>query len=201
MRKITVGSLIVAIVWIAAGCHTAGRGITPTWPRVQAEAIRQAGERLGVAVETDNVATFSQGGATFTTATARSWRTSAATDLPGGVDFAVAYLDSPGQGFASGFYTLRAFAEPHEVGTVPGHIQVLNASRAVMVDVPATIDVRSMTLPPDAARSIPSISITQVPISTVKSCDYKTQVCYCCTNGQVVCSPRLIWTHDLAAIN
>ena len=169
------------------------------WPRAQAEDIRKAGERLGVPVETENMVSFAQSGTTFTTATARAWRTTAATELPRRIDFAIAYLDSPGQRFAAGFYTLRAFAEPRGVGTVPGRIQVINAAGEVAGEVPATIDVRSLTVPPEAARTAPSIAIIGVPVTPAHgpTCKYGNKICYCCTNGTLVCTDGLVGPLDI----
>jgi hypothetical protein len=202
-RKHVVAAMLTVAALVASGCSTASRGGInggAIWPRTQAEEIRKAGDRLGVPVETENMVSFAQSGTTFTTATARAWRTTAATELPRGINFAVAYLDSPGQRFSPGFYTLRAFAEPHGVGTVAGRIQVINAAGEVAGEVPATIDVRSLTVPPEAAITAPTIAVVGVPVPAAvdpTKCKYGNKICYCCTNGTLICTDGLVGPLDI----
>lgn len=196
-RKPVVAAMIAVAALVASGCSSSSRGGGSTvivWPRGQAEEIRKAGDRLGVPVETENMVSFAQSGTTFTTATARAWRTTAATELPRGINFAVAYLDSPGQRFSPGFYTLRAFAEPRGVGTVPGRIQVINAAGEVAGEVAAAIDVRSLTVPPAAATIAPTIAVIGFPVPAPQgpTCKFGNKICYCCTNGTLICTDGLV---------
>jgi hypothetical protein len=193
IEKFSSGITLFAVVFVGLlgnGCHTA-RPITSysSWAQQQGEELRKAGERLGVPVETAGMLNFSQGRSTFSTATARSWRTTPATDLPGGVNFAVAWLDSPGQKFPAGYYALRAFAEPRELGMINGRIQILDASRVVVGEVPATFDIQSLTTPADAAQIAPTIFVDAVHSSqNGPKCKFGNRTCWCCTNGVLVCS-------------
>lgn len=198
--KYGIFAMVVVAALMASGCHSTSRvGINGVaiWPRAQAEEIQKAGERLGVPVETENMLNLSQAGATLMTATARSWRATPATDLPRGVNYAVAYLDSPGQTFPAGYYTLRAFAEPRGIGTVPARIQVIDAGGRVATEVAGTIDVASLTVPPEAARIAPTIAVFPIPVQNGPSCRWGNKICHCCSNGQLVCTDRL-WLPQLA---
>lgn len=190
------GLVVVALILLAAACQSTRSDINGVaiWPRTQAQEISRAAGYLGVQVETENMVSVSQGGATLSTATIRSWRSTPATELPNGVNYAVAYLNSPGQRFPAGYYTLRAFANPHGVGQVEGRVQVIDATGRTVNEVPATIDISSMTVPPGADRFAPTIGIVGIPIAPQPNgpyCRWGNKICHCCGNGQLVCTGGL----------
>lgn len=194
--RISHGLALITLAFVVTGCKTTGhKTSTPTWPQAQAREIQAAAARLGVPVETENMINYSRGGTVFSTATARSWRSTPATELSRGVTFAVAYLDSPGQNIPAAYYSLRAFADPNGPGTYEGRIEVINASGTVVRQVPATIGVQSMTVPSGADRISPRIAVGTIPPAPepLKCVDDATgRTCWCCTNGHLICTNGLV---------
>lgn len=195
MRRVT---LVVSILGgfaaaLATGCYSGGGG-GPARPtdavKVHTELLRQASERLGVPVRTERLVTVSQGGATFISAPAANLESVPATQLPQGVNVAVAYLDSPGQRYPAGFYTLRAVADARQPGTVEGRMQVVDANRQVAGEIPARYEIFSMTLPDRPERLITNVSFHSSRLAG--HCNPATETCYCCTNGWIVCTSK-IW--------
>src|SRR5437763_1827734 len=113
----------------------------------QAELIRQAGVRLGLPVRTERMAHYAQSGATWYAAAAVNLETIPATELAHGVNAGIAYFDLPGQKFPKGFYKMRAFATVTQVGRFEGKGQLVNEKGEIVAELPATVEVRSMSLP------------------------------------------------------
>jgi hypothetical protein len=181
----------ICLAMILGGCHSTGGYGRPTDSlNTQTALLRAASERLGVPVRTERMVTVSQGGATLLTAPAANLEAVPATELPQGVDVAVAYLDSPRQPFPAGFYTLRGFADAREPGTVEGRMDVVDANRQVVGQLPARFEIFSMTLPDRPERLVTNVSFHSSRLAG--HCNPATETCYCCTNGWIVCTSR-IW--------
>jgi hypothetical protein len=190
--------LIILAVFLSiftGGCYSTGALSRPTDSvKTHADLIRQASERLGVPIRTERMVTVSQGGATFLTAPAANLESVPATELPRGVDVAVAYLDSPGQTYPAGFYILHGVANAQQPGTVEGRIQLLDANRRVAGDIPARFEIFSMTLPDRPERLITNVSFHSSRLAG--HCNPNTETCYCCTNGWIVCTSN-VWQPNL----
>jgi len=157
-RQIPVSVLlIVGVALLAYGCRPNGE--TPDWPAAQAELVRQAGQRLRVPVRTDRMANFAQPGVSWFAAPAANLETIPATELPRGVDIGVAYFDLPGQKFPKGFYKIHAVADVKLVGRVEGKAQLINEKGETVGEVPATVEVKSMTVPADVGSRLTTVSI------------------------------------------
>jgi hypothetical protein len=159
--------LIAAVVAVAAiGCTSGrGRGIdaaTANWTRETESLLTKAASQAGVPLDTRSMVHYAQWGASFYTAPAAGFETSAAADLVRGVDLGVAYVDSPGQKYPKGYYTLKAFANPTQPGDVNGTIQVIGADGRTAAELPATVSVDSISAA--ARQSAPTdVSIAAAP--------------------------------------
>ena len=162
------------------------------WTTEQSKLIRQAGIRLGVPVRTERMVHFAQAGALWFAAPAANLESIPATELPRGVIVGVAYFDLPRQKFPKGFYKIRAFADVKQVGRVKGRVQIINDKGGIVGESPATVEVRSMTVP-EGARS----RLTTVSICTGAACNIEGGggtppivdfwACQSCPNGWSVC--------------
>lgn len=155
----------------------------------QVRLLREAGQRMGVPVRAERAVTVAQGGATFLTAPAANLEGIPATELPRGVNVGVAYVDSAQASYTPGFYTLRAFAEPRQPGTVEGRLDLLDVNQNVVTTLPARFEITSMTLPDNPDRLITNVTFSASRLAA--TCDARYETCYCCTNGWIVCTSRL----------
>ncbi len=110
-----------------------------------------ASKAAGVNVHAEEAFTVSRGSETITTAPIAGWEKIPATDLAKGVDFAYGYFSSQEPRIAAGNYTLRATADVRAVGTVKGRVQFVDRGGKVAAEVPADIEVHSLTVPAEAA--------------------------------------------------
>jgi hypothetical protein len=179
-----------------AGAQDTMPGARPAWQQEQADQIQQAGRRLGVPVRTTRMVHFAQNGATFLTAPAANLETIPATQLPRGIDLGVAYLDAPRQAIPTGYYRLRVFGRPRGVGTTDARLQWIGMNGRVAAEVPATVEVSSMTLPAQAAEGITDVTISTVAARPREGCLYKVLVCHRCPNGQVTCWYTCVWAAE-----
>jgi hypothetical protein len=191
LQIMMLGLSLGAIALPATGCRSTTRGFdnASRWTAAQAELLRGAGERLGVPVRTEAMLNLAQGGASLSTAPAANFETIPATELPRGVTFAVATVDSPDQGVPKGTYALRAFAEPRQVGTVEGRVQLVDAGGRVAGELPARIEIESMSLPSVMSGVRTSIFLQHERLAGHCNLNYET--CYCCENGYIVCVSKL----------
>jgi len=190
---------ILGLIGLAGGgCRTASTNDVAgsAWTRAQAALLSQAGERLGVPVQTERMVHFAQAGAALSTAPAANLDTIPATELPRGVNVAVAYVDSPGANVPTGFYTVRAIADARQVGTIEGRVQLVDARGRVASESPASFDIQSMTIPDRRTIDVTTVSLSSIRLAGHCNAAYET--CYCCTNGWIVCTRRLLVPRDIA---
>lgn len=186
---------LLAAVPTHAAAQPAGPGTS--WMQAQAEAMRRAGQRLGIPVQTDRMAYFAQNGATLVTAPAANLETIPAANLDRGVYLGVAYVEVPGRRIPAGFYGLRVFPDSQRTGTAEGRVQLVGTDGRVAVEVPATVEVRSMaptagrvaTQPIEAALTAPCASSAQL------SC-YGPLSHYCVGTGRWRACYALCLFHD-----
>jgi hypothetical protein len=137
------------------------------WARAQTEMLRRAGQRLGIPVRTDRMASVVQNGATFLTAPAANVETMPTAGLRRGAWLAVAYIDVPGQRLPAGFYGLKVFADSQQAGTA-ARLQVIGADGRLAVEIPATASTTSAALGSRMAMSAAAITLTTPCASDVE---------------------------------
>jgi len=149
MRRLIV--LTVSLVTLAAGCRSACpksagdiASATTQWTKTTEVLLRDAGDRLGVPLQTKQMVHYAQWGASFYTAPAADFDNVPATALPRGVNVGVAYVDSPGQSYPKGYYSLRAFANPTGIGDTEGKLQLIDTAGKVAAEMPATYTIASI---------------------------------------------------------
>lgn len=192
-RSAQVSLLILGSLAVVAYGQRTSSGIeagSKKWTAAQSESIRQAGKRLGVPVRTERMVHFAQSGASWFAAAAAKLETTPATELTHGVNVGVAYFDLPGQKFPKGFYKMRVFADVKQVGRVEARGQIVNDKGEIVGELPATVDVKSMTLP-----ERPMSRLTPVALCTGAACNIGGGTppivgfwaCYDCWNGMIIC--------------
>jgi|GEM_PF-2536030 len=193
--------LTLSFVGLAGnGCRTASKNevASSAWTQAQAALLSQAGERLGVPVQTGQMVHFAQAGAALSTAPAANLDTIPATELPRGVNVAVAYVDSPGGNVPRGFYTVRAFADARQVGALEGRVQLVDAQGRIASEGPATFEIHSMMIPDRRTIDLTTVSVSSLRLAG--HCNAQFETCYCCTNGWIVCTRRLLVPRDIALV-
>ena len=163
MRQHVTTVLITLTVAAAAltGCRSArpapARTIadaTKQWTSETERLLRDEANRLGVPLQTTPMVHYAQWGASFYTAPAAGLEKIAPEEFTRGVNLGVAYVDSPGQSFPAGYYSLRAFADPRQPGDVEGRLQIIDNGGNVAAEVPATLTVDAMQFAAQPARPV-----------------------------------------------
>lgn len=143
------------------------------------EALAQASSRARVQIHAqETVGLFGAEGA-LVAAPVAGWERIPATELPKGVNFGFAYLE--GAGVPAGYYTLRAFAEPTDVGTVPARVELVNEQGEVAGELRATAEIHSMRVP-QTLRFERTVIVTQ-PIERINVIWFR------CPNGVCIRFP------------
>jgi len=164
---------IVLIVF--SGCCK--RAPTPT------EELIAASKAAGIEIRADEVFAISRGTESLVTAPTTAWAQIPATELPKGVTFAFAHFSTIEPKVAPGYYALKAFADDIRVGTVAARVQLLDRAGKVAAEIPAEMEIHSLTVPADSRSSF-------VTTSTGAAADVQpgnsTAVWYRCSNGQCI---------------
>jgi hypothetical protein len=166
IRSIVSAGAGLALILGAGGCQSASRtsieDATKQWTKQTEQLLSNAGDRLGVPVQTTQMVHYAQWGASFYTAAAAKLDTVPAGELRNGVDIGVVYVDSPGQTFPKGYYRLRGIADARQPGDLQGTIQVIGTDGTVASEIPAEFSVSSMERPVAAPLST-DISVAALP--------------------------------------
>lgn len=176
--SVILGLTIVTVL----SCKTTNTTTVPNWRESQIVAIREAGARMGIPIRTERVVSVARERTLLITAPAVNLEDIPATALRQGADIAVAYVDSPGSRVPKGFYKLRAFADVRATGTIAGRIDFVDVAGKVVAEVPSTVEVQSLTLPPRDPNSFTEVALR----SGAANC-HATWVCYLCPNGHWIC--------------
>lgn len=109
----------------------------------------------------------------------------------------MAYLDLPGKvstrdgaplDIPRGFYRLRAVAaEARRVGKVGGHVQLVDADGRVRAEVPAEVEIRALSVPPEAETQRTVLALTAEPSREGREGFIVIGFCWLCPNGVWVC--------------
>jgi hypothetical protein len=169
--------IVTALGLILAACSNRYGSATSA----QQQAIGEAGQRLNVPVRTSNAAYAKHNGSSVLTAAAMNLEQIPATELRHGIDLGIAYIDAPAMQLPRD-YRVRATADVSQPGRTTGIVALIDQSGRTAAEVPASIDVWSMTVPPDARTASTRIALRQ----NRENCD-GVWTCYRCTNGQTIC--------------
>lgn len=126
---------------------------SPTTNQSPGDQLLQASRAAGVNVHKEEVFTLSRGTETITAAPIAGWEQIPATALANGVEFAYAYISMEEPRVPAGYYRLKGFARASQPGTVEGRIQLIDQGGRVAAELPSQVEIHSMTVPAEAARS------------------------------------------------
>lgn len=155
---------------------------------VPSEDLIAASKAAGIEIRADEVFSISRGTESLVTAPTTAWAQIPATELPKGITFAFAHFSTTEPKVPPGYYALKAFADDIRVGTVEARIQLIDRAGKVAAELPAEMEIHSLTVPPDSRRSF---------VTTYDGAAANVQpgtsigVWYRCSNGQ--CLRRLIF--------
>jgi hypothetical protein len=194
-------SVLVAILAVCTDGFGTSSGIevvSASDTAEQAKLIHQAGERMKVPVRTERMVYVAQAGALLVSAPAANLEGIPATELPHGVNLGISYFDLPGQKIPKGYYKMRVLADVKQVGRIEGRVQIINAKGEIVAQLPATIEVKSMTVPKDSKPQLTSPTLCTGTACSIgagngtPSPGARLWLCFSCTNGFIVCC-QLPW--------
>jgi hypothetical protein len=183
-QHLVVVVLIVSCLvasFLFAGSLTGRRNINPPLQRMLVEAGRDAGAEINTA----EIYSLVRNHSAMVVAPLRGYENVEARSLPQGVDVAFGYFQSATNQLPAGFYKLRASAQNVRLGKITGTVQFIAQDGSVALEVPARMEVRSLTLPPR-----PLKKRTFVETDVVMSGPYTkaaTDVWFICSNGLIIC--------------
>lgn len=111
------------------------------------KALQAAARRSKVRINTEEMVTALRADSALAIAPVREFDRTPATDLPDGTDVAFLYLDNNDPKIPAGFYRVRVSAPVTQLGKVRGTTQLIDRQGRVALELPADVDVKSMTLP------------------------------------------------------
>ena len=117
------------------------------------EQLVKASKDAGVNVHPEEVFTLSRGAESITGAPIVGWEQIPATALANGVEIGYAFISTEEPRIPSGYYKLKGFANPTQVGRVDGRVQLIDQGGKVAAELPSQVEIHSMTVPEEAARS------------------------------------------------
>jgi hypothetical protein len=138
-RLLAIGMLLIG----SYGCPQPDSGDT-------AQGLLEASAAAGIDVRAEEVFSISRAGDSFAAAPIVGWENVAATELRDGVDIAFAYVALSEPEVPAGYYTLRAFADATEVGTVDARVELVDDQGEVRAELPAQAEIHSLTVPDPA---------------------------------------------------
>ena len=184
------GVLSISLLLLAgSACQpTASPTNATTQNQTPAEQLIKASKDAGVNVHPEEVFTLSRGTETITGAPIVGWEQIPATAHANGVEFGYAYISSEEPRIPAGYYRLKGFANPSQVGTVEGRIQLIDQGGRVAAELPSQVEIHSMTVPAEAARS-------RSFVTTINDGN-RNQIWFRCPNGVCfrfpILRPRLL---------
>lgn len=138
---------LLVFVLMAALAFIAGSATAQPWP--EREDMVRAAEDAGVAIYPDQMSSAATDGASVTAATLKGYEQVPPADLARGTDVGFIHLDAPKTGIPSGFYRLRASADPSEVrvGRFDASVDLIDGNGKVVATVPASAEASSLSVP------------------------------------------------------
>lgn len=153
-----------------------------------------AADQSGRPVRAEETMVIVRKSGTFITAPLRGYERVPATRVTRGVEFAYAYVDAPKSGIPEGNYTLRAVAPEVKLGEISGRVEFVDANGKVAKRVPATLQVKSLTVPNPLpfpnTRTLGGLQLGSSPSPTAAAAAETAEVIYVwelCPNGLWIC--------------
>lgn len=172
-----------------AGSQTAASPCPPS--QSPKDQLVEASKAAGVNIHVEEVFSLSRGSESVVAAPIAGWEKIPATALAKGVDFGFAYFATEEPRVPAGYYSLKGFADVKEVGTVKGRVQLIDRGGKVAAELPAEVEVHSMTVPPEAAN--------QRSFVAALTTGDRQRIWFRCPNGECiridVLRPRVLAIH------
>ena len=144
------------LLFSISGCkQPTNQNSTDQQPTTQnpGDQLVKASQDARVNIHREEVFTMARGSEIITGAPIAGWEQIPATALANGVEFAYAYIATEEPRIPAGYYRLKGFANASQVGTVEGRVQLLDQNGRVAAELPSQVEIHSMTVPAEAARS------------------------------------------------
>lgn len=117
------------------------------------EQLVKASKDAGVNIHPEEVFTLSRGTETITGAPIAGWEQIPATAHANGVEIGYAFISSEEPRIPAGYYRLKGFVQANQVGRTEGRVQLIDQGGKVATELPSQVEIHSLTVPAEAARS------------------------------------------------
>jgi hypothetical protein len=144
IRIKTLSNLALAFLFSATSASAAVHGVLDAF---RAD-LKENAAKSGLEIQTDQLLTIVRDGVTASFATPAGFEQIDPQNLKAGTDFAYGYLDAPGSGIPTGYYTLRATAEEGvNLGLNNVRVDFVDSNGRVVARRGGMADVTSLTVP------------------------------------------------------
>lgn len=182
MKRITQFAVLSLLV---IGCSQAIRQSVYA-QTVQSSQLVAASRTAKVRIHRGQFFSMTQGTETFSAAPAAGWERTPPTQLRKGANIGFGYFSLADPRIPAGYYTLRAFADVKDIGTIDAKIQFIDRRGKVAAEIPAQAEIHSLTVPPGAESKPPIITTAALRANPALPVG-RIIVCFCCSNGACIC--------------
>ena len=178
----------IGLLFLAVGMSL-GMRITANAQTASSAQLVAASRSARIRVNPAEYFSITQGKETFSAAPAAGWENIPPTAMRNGVTIGFAYFSTEDPKIPRGYYTLKAFADVKEVGTVAARVQLIARNGKVVTEIPAQADVFSLTVPPSSAKKVVITTDARRHVTDGASplLPQGRIICFCCSNGECVC--------------
>lgn len=179
---------LIGLLFLAVGMSL-GMQITANAQTASSAKLVAASRSARIKVNPAEYFSITQGTETFSAAPAAGWENIPPTAMRNGVTIGFAYFSTEDPKIPKGYYTLKAYGDVKEVGTVAARVQLIARNGKVVAEIPAQADVFSLTVPPSSAKKvvITTDARRHVTEGTPSLLPQGRIICFCCSNGECVC--------------
>ena len=179
---------LIGLLFLAVGMSL-GMQITANAQTASSAKLVAASRSARIKVNPAEYFSITQGKETFSAAPAAGWENIPPTAMRNGVTIGFAYFSTEDPKIPKGYYTLKAYADVKEVGTVAARVQLIARNGKVVAEIPAQADVFSLTVPPSSAKKvvITTDARRHVAEGAPSLLPQGRIICFCCSNGECVC--------------
>jgi hypothetical protein len=189
MRRILnlLNPLPGVLLFLAVGMSL-GMQITANAQTASSAPLVAASRAARIRVNPAEYFSITHGTETFSAAPAAGWENIPPIAMRNGVTMGFAYFSTEDPKIPKGYYTLKAFADVKEVGTVAARVQLIARNGKVVAEIPAQADVFSLTVPPNSAKKVVITTDARRHVAEGPSLLPQGRIiCFCCSNGECVC--------------
>lgn len=181
MSKIkTLSNLALALLFSATSASAAVPGVLDAF---RAD-LKENAARSGVDLQTDQILTIVRDGVTASFATPAGFEQVDPQQLKTGTDFAYGYLDAPGSGIPTGYYTLRATAgDGVKLGLNDVRVDFVDSTGRVVARRNGMADVTSLTVP----KPLPFPQSIVEGVAETVNLKIRLSIWVRCPNGAWIC--------------